>query len=431
MTETPNIPPVQYTQAELTDDMIPAIRASVVQKRIWQSIWSLLVWGILNLLLGFNFLLLLQDEKVWDIWEDWPVLEWVVFNGGLIIALTMILLSFYGMITRHPRIILIDGCMVGLTGLWNIGVYVLVLAATGGRLYLNLFWGVLQVYWGIKEFRKHKIVVDWAKETTHISREEKKLIGAIIRMYNMGEEDFFTGRLMAKITFAKGIGHETRRLYFGKLCPEAGILVSSRMDGYLRIRRETACLAVYGKNGRVNFNTELGKRKVQFGVLSTLAWKKWAGVRITPDDLHRLLRRGKLSLEMLRIFMRDENPRIRKAVVKLLPLCHHAIGLTETVGEMLEDTDPTICAAALNICPKVKAGMLHDKVIPLLKNAANEVRHAAAKYFTSFPQGQTVGVLVSIMPEEQDIHVYRQMEKALRACKKSGPQDNSNPYTWR
>jgi len=138
MTETLNIPPVQSTQTELNDDMIPAIRASVVQKRIWQSIWSLLAWAALIIFLRFDFYIIANGENVWNIENDLSIFDWIIVNGGLIIALAMILLSFYGMITRHPRIILIDGSMVGLIGLWNIGTGKLLATLTQAGVHLDL-----------------------------------------------------------------------------------------------------------------------------------------------------------------------------------------------------------------------------------------------------------------------------------------------------
>jgi len=233
------------------------------------------------------------------------------------------------------------------------------------------------------------------------------------------------------VLFRSWIRRRIQRFYFGNLCPEAVILVSGKMDGYLRVTREKAYVATYKKECRVNFETELGTHKVKFGALSALAWKKWAGVAIIPDDLNRLVRRKKLSLEILRAFMRDENPEIRKTVLKLLPRLRKAPGLAETVGEMLNDTDPVICAAALNLCPKIKAGLLHDKVVPLLKHAAHEVRQAASRYFTSFPHPETTAVLATVMPDEQDTRVYKQMKKALRACRKANRSEDSNPYSWR
>lgn len=421
--------PPKTAPTELSGDMIPAIRASIVQKRVWQSIWSLMGWGLLFLFFRFDAFLFIQDNNF--AWNATSVLETIAVTGGFLIPLSMVLMSFYGMVTRHPRLILLDGSMVGLNGLWNMGLFVLFFTL-GETNYWYLFWGVIQIHWGLKEFKRHKVVASWAKETAHVTQEAKDLVKSIIKRYRLKHEDFFAGRLVAKVVLKKGFFSEIKRRYCGNICPEASIMVSDKMDRYLHISREDAFVAVYKKEGRVDFQTELGENKVKFQVLSLLAWKKWAGVAIIPHDLQRLVREKKLSLDILRVFMRDENPEIRKTVLKLLPRLRKTPDLTKTVGEMFDDPAPAICAAALDVCPKIKAGLLHEKVIPLLQHAAKEVRLAAVRYIASFPQAEAALALKSLMPNEQDDHAYKQMEKALQACQKKTIQsDDSNPYAWR
>ncbi|MDY6913669.1 MAG: HEAT repeat domain-containing protein, partial [Planctomycetota bacterium] len=386
-------------------------------------IW-LLLWGVLALLGGLLFGSVASGHASSD--QTVGPLGGVLLYSQIVIGLLMISFAIYCLAVQSPNTILLEAGWLCLSGSVNILLSFFSMVGVGMRFNcLSIFAGLIQLAWGIREFRKYKIVSSWAPDFKATPPEQRKQVRRHIKAFLKGDEDYFQGRIKAAAKESSFLVSRRQKGYRGQLLEGVAILISKLMDNCFCFERDDAGVATYNNNVMTAIRTDQGSKKLRLGAISMLAVKSWAGVAVTEKDLWRAVKGKKVSLELLRVFLEDVNPALRITALELLKKVKKDSNAAVAATERFQDADAAVRAAALNVCNHLRAGELHEKVIPLLRDDDNRVRGAAVAYLARFPSSSAVQDLQVALQTEEDRIVCNQIDKALKACEKA----IANPYT--
>lgn len=418
----------------LSEDMLPAIRANVLTRKVWMSVGFLLLWGIVNLLFWLAPTAEGDDFALPAISGD--SFLWLVFLYGTgVIGATMILFAAFGAITRHPRTIILAGASVVLVGVWNIIVPLLILAAvhteaqTVAPDYASIVIGAIQVIWGVREMHKYSLMSAWLPEIATVTPEQQSRIKQHLKKFVKLNEDYSESRIQAAVSDRSFLSRGRREFYRGQLFDSRAIMVSKGLGNCLCIDRDSVAAGRFNDKAMMKVKTDQGFRQFTLGPLSVLSMKQWAGVAVTEKDIQRLVRSKKATLRIIRPFLEDGDPLLRISALKSLKSIRKDSGaVSAAVAERLSDSDASVRTAALSVCRDIRADSLHSLVMPLLEDNDNRVRSSAAAYITSFPQPGSAQALRLAVQSEHDKSVLNEMNKAIRACDKAGERAGANPY---
>lgn len=411
----------------LTDDMLPAIKANVLGKRVWLAALSLAAWGALTLAIwGANF----TDETVRKV-SAISVPLWILFNGAGILGAVMLLLAAYGFIARDPRVMLMDALTVGAVGIWSVVASFLLSPALAQHGYQaegqdGLVVGCVQVLWAYREYRKRLAVAKWQSETLAVAPEVKAAVAVTMKNFAKCDEGFVEGRIQATVGDKDFLAHGRSKVYRGQLLETRAIMVSRSRDDCLIVNRADARLLPY-KRGMTKVQTEQGLKQFTFGPASVLAWKLWAGASVLEEDIRNLARRKKANLAILSVFLAGEDAGLKLASLAALKRVRGDGEVPAAAGQLLGDADSRVRRAALEFLADAKAGGLGARVMPMLKDPAAEVRMAAASYFSALPDPSAANALRQAAQVETDGKADKRLRKALTAC----DADTRNPFSRR
>jgi|GEM_PF-3072192 len=302
-------------------DMLPAIRAVVVRRKVWAAVGILLLWGVINIGLGVQ-----QYSDVDRLPTEAgtaAAMARLVACAGIVAGGVLAAFAVFGAVTRHPRTIMLTGVSLIVAGVWNAAFPLIVQAALRVRVQGEAGWavfGLLQVLTGLREARKYRRIASWLPEMRAVGREGRAAAAAALRRFVRLDEDYFTCLLRvgaADRSFLSASPHPV--LCRGQLFDEQAVLVSRNRAECLTISRDAAAAGVYKKDGKARIRTDAGRRQLSFGPLSALSFKAWAGVAVTPADLHRAVRTGNGTLGLLGAFLAAGDPALRIEALGNLP----------------------------------------------------------------------------------------------------------------
>ena len=413
---------------QLTVDMVPAVRAAVVARRVWVSILSLLAWGLVNGLV-WHF----AHEETRGLLAEGttsPVVRLLLGYGVLGIAAAMVLFALYGAVTRHVRAVVLGAVAVILVGLWNIFIPLLILGALTepgvpsvpdvGSMAL----GAIQLIWGVQEYRKYLFLCSWSAEAKSARPEEKWRVKHVLKAFLKGDEDFFAGRIRAVGKERQFLSAAVKRGYRGQLFEESGVLVSRHLKDMICFTKGQAAGAIYTDRASVTLQTDVGKRRLALGPVSVLAMKSWAGVAPNEKDITRVVSKNKASVKLLGPFLAHERPDVRAASLRALKRLRSDPEAVAVASEKLADSVAAVRAAALEACRALRVADLTDRVTPMLRDEDPAARRAAAEYIAAYPKPSAAKELDEALALEEDKVARSQMTKALKSCERAG----ANPY---
>ncbi|MCK4625847.1 MAG: HEAT repeat domain-containing protein [Phycisphaerae bacterium] len=414
----------------ISEEMLPAIRANVLARKVWMSVGFLLLWGVVSLLFWLSPAAEGGDFGLPEIPGD-SVLLFVLLYGIGAIGAIMVLFAAFGVITRHPRTIILAGVSVVLVGAWNIIVPFLIqatLRTEGEKVamdYASIVIGAVQIFWGVREIRKYSLISAWLPEIATVTPEQRSRMKQHLKKFVKLKEDYFESRIQAVITDRGFMSGGRRTGYRGQIFDGRVMMISKGLGECLCIDRDSTAAGRFNDRAVVKVETDHGFRQLALGPLSVLSMKQWAGVLVTEKDIQRLVKNKKATLRIIKPFLEDEDPLLRISVLKSLKSIGRDGDATSAVAERLSDLDADVRTAALSACRDLRADDLHDRVVPLLQDDDRRVRGSAAAYVVSFPRPDLAQALRTAVQTERDKAARNQMNKAIKACEKAG----ANPYT--
>ena len=262
----------------LTREMIPTLHSVVRERAVKGSIYSLLIWGTINL--GFWLFLGADDRRFLSALPRASTDIFLLANGGAIIGASMLLLGTLGMLIRVPAVLLFDGVSLLLVGMWNAAFDFLAMSALqrygysvkpGMTVWIML--GASQFIWGLRQLLRYRRVSSWsgAAVPQHEMEQFKRALSARVKQ----PQDASVGRLQATIHL-RGIVAQTED-YVGWIDSDCAIFVSRRLDNCFVIEKSTAQHLTSGKNGTLRLATDAGMKSITFEPQSLAALQRWAG----------------------------------------------------------------------------------------------------------------------------------------------------------
>jgi hypothetical protein len=405
-------------------DMVPSIRAVVRDRKVLFSAGTLALWGTLNLLIWYGAYYANRDA--FRAMSRISPLVYVFQYGILGLAGTMLLGAVHGLITRRPETILMESAVLTLVGVWNLAIPWLEAGAFTRGGYPSqpnmgtLIMGAVQVFWGIREGIRYRGMRAWSDAIRTVTRERRREAGRLLTAFFQADEDLLAGRFKAFVEEGGFFARSVRKGYRGQLLDEKALVISKRRDDFLIVSRLEAQGAKYHpRQGTGWIQTDMGVRKFQFGPLSAVVFKRWAGLSPTEADLKRAARKGHAPADVLAIYMKDPSVTLRIAALR----CAGGLKkqpLPPAALECLTDADAEVRATAMAACRAAKADGLQPQAVDMLRDPAPAVRKAAAEYLTRFPAASAAETLHGLVQLEEDGAARGQMAKALKACDKAG-----------
>lgn len=401
-------------------DMLPAIWAVVIRRKVWWAVGWLLFWGLFNLGMG-----LVNVEANLEYLRQFPtppVLLYILFLGASAVGAGMILFGLYGTMTLRPQTIRLEGLAIIGAGTWNIASLLLTMAVLrrygvemeniGG----SLFFGVIQLVYGARELRKYAAISGRIAEADTIQPPERDRIRTHLRAFVKTDEDFFDSRIKLFVTDRTFLSRGGRKGFRGQLLDDMAILVSKGLDDCLCIPREAFQAARYNDRARAKVKTDQGERHLTLGPVSVLTLKRWAAVPVSPKDIQRAAKAGKPSTRLMRVFLSDESAALRVAALEGLMGAKQDPDARVAAAEHFGDPDADVRVAALTVCKYLRADALHKPATAMLRDEDARVRRAAAEYITAFPAPDAAEALRGAMLDEHDKRTFAQLDKAVKAC---------------
>jgi len=266
----------------LTAEMLPGIRAVVLSRKILGSVCSLFLWGAVNL--GLCVLNWEENAKLLEEATNPSVFAYILCYGVAGIGVTMLCFAAFGAITRHPRTILLGAVSVILVGIWNILLpWVIALALGGGGAAAAgaapaAVIGLIQIAWGIREYRKHLAIAAWSAEAESVSPGQRKDVKKRLSAFVKTDEDFFAGRIRAIVRDGGFLSAGVKNGYRGQLLDEQAVIVCKDLGDCFCVSRHEAQIAHYNDRGMTKIQTDTGTRQLTLGAVSVLTLKSWAGI---------------------------------------------------------------------------------------------------------------------------------------------------------
>jgi len=408
----------------ISRDMLPAIWAVVIRRKVWWAIGWLLFWGLFNLVPSLMYL----EENLEYLrgFSSPPVLLYILVLGVPAIGAGMILFGIHGAVTLRPQTIRMEGLTIIGAGIWNIASLVLtivILRKYGVEMENTSTPGIIgafQIIYGARELRKYAAISGRIPEAATVEPQEQDRIKGILKSFAKTDEDFFDTRIKLFAFDRTFLSSGGRKGFRGQLLDDVAILVAKGLDDCLVIPRETFQAAPYDNKPRTKVPTDQGERQMTLGPISVLTLKRWAGVPVTPRDIQRAAKTGKVSARLMRVFLSDESADLRVAALEGLTGAKKEPDAAVAAAELFGDPDADVRVAALTACKYLRADALHEPVTAMLRDEDARVRRAAAEYMTAVPAPDAVEVLKAAMLDEHDNRTFAQLNKALKACEKAG-----------
>jgi hypothetical protein len=396
--------------AVLTAEMLPTIRACVLDKRIWLAAWSLAGWGALTLLCWAG--------NLYADGESSPgrLAQWSEANAAGVCGVLMIAIAAFALIKRSPRVLLTEALLVGAEGLYLILFGV---RAGGGIVVVGFF----QLLWAYRECRRRMAVYKWESDLKATSPQDLARMREVLKSFCRSDEDFARGRVRAVVTDRDFLSNGYAKGYRGQLLADRAILISRSRDDCLVVQRDHAGGLPYKRN-MTKVDTEQGLKQFALGPASVLAWKLWAGVSVAPLDIRYLAGQKKATLAILRTFLQDGQGDVKLACVEAMRKMRRDPDVPEATRQLLADSDPSVRAAAAGLLADARSDGMSPHVLPLLSDNAVVVRIAAADYFRARPDASAATALRQALHVEADSKAQKRLRKALDACE----VEPSNPY---
>lgn len=411
----------------LSLEMLPAIRANVRAKKIWVAAGWLLLWGVVNLLVY------LADrdmrKKLLGEISNPSVFLYILLYGVGVIAWFMIISSVFGIATGHPYTILMDGLVIVFVGAWNVlhpFLLAIALKEHGYRLegyYVNII-GIAQIFCGLRELRRYQFIRAWASEIAGTTIEHRTQVKKLLKAFVKLDEDHAQQRLRAVYRDRSFLSFGVTKGMRGMILDDDVILVSKRLDDCFCFTRAECGVGKYNDRGMAKIRTAEGTRQFTFGPVSALLFKSWAGIEIFPKEVRRLVKAKKATVAALRPLLERPEAVLRVEAAQALKAVKETEEGVLAALECLTDEDGGVRAAALGSLREMKADGLHDRVVPLLKDAEARVRAAAAAYLAAHGMASAMQPLSEALQVEQDSKARSQLTKALKTCQQAG----ANPY---
>ncbi len=410
----------------ITEDMLPAIRANALVGAVRTASYGMLIWGVI-------WMCVVAEQEGMQGAGAEMLGAWT----QAIVAGIMILVALFGLMSKSPKVILVEALWVGVLGAVNVALTAFVLIAPPEDWYLTfgcygIVIGLFQMGWGWREHQRYKAVRVWSDDLANVAPDHRTQMRRWLKKFMKSDEDFFEGRikgmvgygqLFVRFLFSK---RNDNKGYRGQVLDDKVVMFAKSMNDYVEIPAGAEGLENNSATGVMHIETSQGRKKIQFGPLSLLQVKLWAGSEITRSDIHLAATRRVLSAEILGNFVRGENPDTRLAVIEHLRYVKKNDPHRETLAaECLNDAAPAVRAAAMEVSSKLKLGGLHEHVLPHIQDDDRNVRLGAAAYLARFASPESLASLEATRQNEQDEKVQKAMDKAIKACRKL----DANPYT--
>jgi len=404
--------------------MLLTIHAVVLGRKIWLSTGEVAFWAFIN---WGSSLTMDGGPQAVSQPAGGSVLTDVANRGLAILAAVMVISALAGAIMRRAKALLVNGGMLAIAGVWMVAFAALdylvpgAYAHKGELLEAWLLIGVVQIGLGWVQIGKYRSVAPWLAEVSAVTGEQRAEMRKLLKTFGKVGEDYFQGRIRATVT-DKGLLRRYPTAYWGQLLENQAVMFSRHLTDAMAVTREDACRAKFSKHGlTVGVKATDGRMKqLLLSPLSLLCLKRWTDVPATEKDFLAAAWRKKLTLEVLADFLASEYPQSRVAALKSLRrLKGQAQATLPAAAALLNDAEEEVRAAAVTACRELRGGGLHDRIIPLLGDAAPRVRQAAAEYLIAYPSARAHQPLQQAWGSEQDAAVGKKLAKAVEACASS------------
>ena len=417
---------------QLTKDILPAVRANVLAKKIRNSAGWLFFWGIMTVVASGFFVSFYAGEAppTPEPPAEPSTIAIFIQYGQIVLGLVLIVFALFCWWAKKPKTILLEAQFLIFVGIANIVSSFLDNKLPFGNssgfyfAFESFIIGVMQLFYGLRQKRHYKELLKWDTEAQTIHQEEIRRVKTLVREFLKGNDDFFAGRIRLRVSIGNFLLCETAKDCRGHLFDDVAIIISRSMDSYFCIPKTVANTSAVNARGMAKIMTKFGKKRFTFDPVSILAWKRWASLPVTEMDIRRIVKRKKASLEILRVFLNDENPKLRAVALVSLKSLKNKTEAAAAAISLLDDTDNEVRATALSICKKLRLGGLQERVIPMLKALDSNVRHTACEYIAAYPDPSAAEPLKDAMQSEPDRRTHKQMAKALKVCE----EIDANPY---
>jgi len=387
----------------------------------------LLFWGVVNVLIRLMPVDEADDFGLPDMTGASAAVI-VQYYGGLALGWIMLLFGAFGLATVRPKTILLAGVSIILAGLWLVVVAVTVIAVVGVAEpfedLVNLFLLVLlQLICGWQEIKVYRRVQQWLPALGDVGPDDRRWVKRRVKDFLKADEDPPRGRIRAVFIDRRFLGWGMRQAMRGQLLDGQALLVVKNFSEAWAVTPEQAQAAQYGRYGGVKFHDAGRWWQMNLTPASMIAWKRWAQVDPTAEDVKRLGRKGS-AVAALRTVLEIAPPAVRAAALKALRRFRKDPDASDAARAALSDADPAVRAAAAEACEALRLDGLADQIAPMLADADPSVRAGAAAYIARFPSASLAGALATALQHEQDGKARWHIDKAAKACTDAA----ANPY---
>ncbi len=304
---------------------LAAIHRVVTQRAVQGSANSLLLWGAINLgiwlLLGAEF-----RSTVLEVYQSKGGLGVLTLAyAGMALGLVLLAFGLWGRSRRTPSIIIINGVAMIFIGLWNIGFDYLANAVlqpygysiSGGANPRWMILGAFQIIWGLRDFTRYGQLMREPDGTCGLTDidETKAALTAMVKE----KPDPAQGRIRGLVTQTGTLSYFHRNEESaGQLCADCAVFVSKSMQEWVNVPRVTAGTTRFDKSGQGKVQTASGNRDIKLEPTSLIAYKQWAGIQVTVNDIKQVVSKKQVSRALLEPLLRDSDPQVSDAAAAAL-----------------------------------------------------------------------------------------------------------------
>jgi HEAT repeats len=380
-------------QPELTEENLPEIRAIVLRKRTWYALGWLMANGALITLASLALWpgvmdVLNQMEKP----MPW-LLGLLIFNGGGLIGLGLLIQGVVGLVKMSARVIRWVGIFIMVAGAWNILVPFLgqvMLRRYGWEVEIKegtVLFGTFQLVVGFLQMRVYRRFRGWFATAQGVDPDQRIEFDRRLRGILSEDEAFDAGWIKGRVRDRSFLNCEPLRGFRGCLTKDNAILVTRNRSNCFVISREEVAEAGIEQLNAVRLDAESGPTTLRLGPQSTLAVACWAGLPVTGKQIRAAVK-AELPLEALHEVTQSAEPDARAAGVKLLLKYKKQIDrVPELAVGYLDDSDPSVRLEALKVLKSLADPVGEAKATELLHDEDNSVRKAAEKYLAAIGSG--------------------------------------------
>jgi hypothetical protein len=413
-------------RVELTPEIIPAMQSAAIQKLNKSSAGSLLLWGLINLVVGGIFAI--GNGKVIAQVSDPGFSLYFVCFSGLILGGMLLMMALVGVLSRNGLAIFLDGVGLMIIGLWNI-VYLFItpiilepygLEVTGGigggPLWIML--GFSQVIWAVRSWRTFFNSQKWS-DLPH-GQDTSIALGRLDRLLYLSasrEDGVIKGSIERKGFM--GFGSQTVR-YVGILQKGMFYLFSSDLrtilctdvfDFRAHSSMDTTNLHLtYSKGGR--------NEMVVLEPCSAVIFMEMTGRKMTPDIMARIVKSKDGAVSIVQPYLKDPDPNVRYQAVKVLGFSNENI-VPELLWNVLREDNGLPRAAVIDIYTQ-KGYDINPKLMEdLLAENDSSTFNSLLAYIRKHPKQEYQASLEKYMAVVTDASISRDIGKLVKLCAKA------------